>query len=62
MAMTKKKVFYGWWIVAGGFILNFIGIGIGINAIGVFFKPVVESLGFSRGGISRYILPSLRCL
>jgi len=52
--MTKKKVFYGWWIVAGGFILNFIGIGIGINAIGVFFKPVVESLGFSRGDFSLY--------
>jgi MFS family permease len=52
--MTKKKVFYGWWIVVGGFILNFIGIGIGINAIGVFFKPVVESLSFSRGDFSLY--------
>ncbi len=54
MAQTKKKIFYGWWIVCGGFILNFIGIGIGINAIGVFFKPVVESLGFSRGDFSLY--------
>ena len=52
--VAKKKMFYGWWIVAGGFILNFVGIGIGINAIGVFFKPVIESQGFSRGDFSLY--------
>jgi len=54
MAGRDRKVFYGWWIVAGGFVLNFIGIGIGINAIGVFFKPVTESLGFGRGDFSLY--------
>ncbi len=54
MEGKKTKLFYGWWIVIGGFILHFIGIGIGINAIGVFFKPVVESLGFSRGDFSLY--------
>lgn len=54
--MQKKTsgIFYGWWIVIGGFILHFIGIGIGINAIGVFFKPVVESLNFTRGDFSLY--------
>jgi MFS family permease len=51
---TGRRMFYGWWIVVGGFILNLIGIGIGINAIGVFFKPVVASLGFSRGDFSLY--------
>jgi len=49
-----KKIFYGWWIVVGGIILNFMGLGIGINAIGVFFKPVVSDLGFSRGDFSLY--------
>ncbi|HPB70838.1 MAG: MFS transporter [Syntrophales bacterium] len=52
--VQRRGVFYGWWIVVGGFVLNFIGIGIGINAIGVFFKPVVDSLGFSRGDFSLY--------
>jgi MFS family permease len=54
MQEKTSRFFYGWWIVIGGFILHFIGIGIGINAIGVFFKPVVESLGFSRGDFSLY--------
>ncbi len=54
MASEKNGIFYGWWIVCGGFILNFIGIGIGINAIGVFFKPVIETLNFSRGDFSLY--------
>jgi len=32
----------------------FMGIGIAINALGVFFKPVVSSLGFGRGEFSFY--------
>lgn len=50
----RKKMFYGWRIVIGGFILNFIGIGIGINTLGIFFKPVIETYGFSRGDFSFY--------
>jgi hypothetical protein len=52
--MDKKPVFYGWWIVAGCFLLTFTGIGIAINSIGVFLKPVTESLGFDRGEFSLY--------
>lgn len=52
--MDKSKVFYGWWIVAGCFLLTFTGIGIAINSIGVFLKPVTESLGFDRGAFSLY--------
>ena len=54
MQKSGQKMFYGWWIVIGGFILNFIGIGIAFNALGIFFKPVVESLGFNRGDFSLY--------
>jgi MFS family permease len=52
--MDNKPVFYGWWIVAGCFLLTFTGIGIAINSIGVFLKPVTESLGFDRGAFSLY--------
>ncbi len=51
---SKPKAFYGWWIVAGCFLLTFTGIGIAINSIGVFLKPVSESLGFARGEFSLY--------
>ncbi|HEY9162680.1 MAG TPA: MFS transporter [Desulfomonilia bacterium] len=54
MQSFQDRKFYGWWIVAGGFILNFIGIGIAFNALGIFFKPVVEELGFKRGDFSLY--------
>ncbi len=32
----KKKTFYGWYIVAGGFVLCFMGIGVIINTSSVF--------------------------
>lgn len=50
----RPKIFYGWWIVVGSFFLNFAGIGIIMNSMGVFLKPVTESLGFTRGGFTLY--------
>ena len=38
MENLQGKKFYGWWIVTGGFILNFIGIGIAFNALWHFFQ------------------------
>jgi MFS family permease len=54
MQNSQGKKFYGWHIVAAGFVLNFIGIGIAFNALGIFFKPVVNELKFSRGDFSLY--------
>ena len=51
---SNQKMFYGWWIVVGCFFLNFAGIGIILNCMGVFIKPVSESLGFTRGGFTLY--------
>ena len=51
---SERKMFYGWWIVGGAFFLNFAGIGIVMNTMGVFIKPVTESLGFTRGGFTLY--------
>lgn len=50
----RGKIHYAWWIVVGSFFLNFAGIGIIMNSMGVFLKPVVEALGFTRGGFSLY--------
>ncbi len=53
--MEKKgRIFYGWWIVAGGFLLNFCGIGIVINCTSIYLKPVIDTYGFSRGDLALY--------
>lgn len=51
---SKQKIFYGWWIVLGAFILNFSSLGILINTLGIFVKPVTGSLGFTRGAFMVY--------
>jgi len=51
---NDRGMFYGWYIVIAGFLLNFAGIGIIMNSMGVFYKPVVESMGFTRGGFALY--------
>ncbi|MEE9199687.1 MAG: MFS transporter [Dehalococcoidia bacterium] len=46
----SRTLFYGWWIVALGFINNFMGVGIGTYAFAVSIKPMTEDadLGWSR--------------
>ena len=39
----KKQVFYGWWVVAAGFIINAFGVGTFFYGFSTFFKPL-ESL------------------
>lgn len=51
---SRRKVFYGWWILVGAFILNFSSLGILVNTLGVFVRPVTESLGFTRGSFMVY--------
>ncbi len=50
----KGRMHYAWWIVVSGFFLNLAGIGIIMNCMGVFYKPVIESLGFTRGSFALY--------
>ncbi len=45
---NKKKLFYGWFIVAASFVILFAINGAIINTFGVFVKPVSESMGWSR--------------
>jgi MFS family permease len=52
--MTKGtgKVFYGWYIVAFCWIVNFVVFGISVNTFTVYVKPIQAELGWSRGEIS----------
>ncbi len=49
---NKTKIFYGWWVVAGGLIIMFTIGGIAWNCVSLFIKPVCADLGFSRSAMS----------
>ncbi len=51
-SLKKPKVFYGWWIVGVGFLTQFIGIGVGAYATGIFFQAMFSDLGWSRGDLA----------
>lgn len=44
----KKKIFYGWWIVAATNIICMFGYGTWLYSFGVFFKPMVGEFGWTR--------------
>lgn len=52
MQRGEGGVFYGWWIVATCFVVNFIVFGISVNTFTVYLKPIEADLGWSRGEIS----------
>ena len=46
------KIFYGWYIVAAGFLIMSAAFGIITNCVGLFVKPVCEDMGFTRQAFS----------
>jgi len=52
MQKSKKGIYYGWWIVAGGFVLLFLFAGAGFYSFSIFIKPLEDSFGWSRAQIS----------
>lgn len=50
--MKIQNRYYGWYIVGACFIIAAMGIGLLMNSLGTFIKPVSESLGFERGHFS----------
>ncbi|MFC2009778.1 MFS transporter [Chloroflexota bacterium] len=49
--MRKPAIFYGYKIATAGFIIQAVGIGTYIT-FGVFFKPIIDELGWSRAALS----------
>ena len=49
---TKKKPFYGWWIVAGGFLLMATCYTVFVNCIPLFQSHVVADMGISVGAFN----------
>src|SRR5690242_9978630 len=50
-ARVKRAPFYGWIVVAGGFLVLFIAYGTQY-AFGVFFGALIDEFGWSRASLS----------
>ena len=46
MTLAIKKSYYGWWIVFGAIICQFLSMSVSQTVVGVFMKPVTEDLGW----------------
>ncbi len=55
---SPRKIYYGWYILAGCFIMMFLGMATR-NSFGLFLKPMIEDFGLSRAALS---LPFSLCL
>src|SRR5918996_1518838 len=53
--MAQRRVFYGWIIVGAGILVTCMGLG-AMFALGVFLKPITESMGWSRTDVSTVAL------
>ena len=49
--LTRSKIFYGWFVLAGCAIVTF-GVAGGNFSFGVFLKPMTEEFGWSRASLS----------
>ncbi len=48
----RDGIFYGYWIVAAGFVLSAVNAGLYFYGFGAFFKTITEELGTSRAVLS----------
>ena len=49
---TGSRIFYGWWIVVLGALIQAVGAGILVHSFTVFFLPLKRDLGVSRAAVS----------
>lgn len=43
-----RKIFFGWWVVGGAFVLLFCSIGTQFYAFPVFFEAIISDMGWTR--------------
>lgn len=49
---ARPKIYYGWYIVGVAFLAQLMSMGLQGYTLGVFMKPMIDELGWSRSGIS----------
>ena len=45
----RKRIFYGWWVVAASLGILFVWAGTGFYSFGILLKPLMNEFGWSRG-------------
>ena len=50
--MKNPSFFFGWWIVVVCLFVLFVTLGLGYYSFGLFFNPLSQTFGWSRGEIS----------
>lgn len=45
LSLSLKSIYYGWWILIGAIIVQFLAISVGQMVSGVFLEPIVADLG-----------------
>ena len=45
LRLSLKSIYYGWWILIGAIIVQFLAISVGQMVSGVFLDPIVADLG-----------------
>jgi MFS family permease len=53
--MSQRRLFYGWVVVGASALIICIGMG-ALFSLGVFLKPMADSMGWSRGAVSSVAL------
>lgn len=53
--MGQRRLFYGWVVVGASALIVCVGLG-ALFSLGVFLKPMADSMGWSRGAISSVAL------
>lgn len=53
--MERKKIHYAWFILAGCCVLQFVGMGVILDSVGIFFGPVTQNLGVELGALTFYL-------
>ncbi len=62
MTSKETKIFYGWFIVAVCFVINFIVFGISVNTFTVYVKPVSTAMGWTRAQFSMGLTLASLCM
>jgi len=48
----RKKIFYGWWMLAGSVVAMALGSGVSFWSFGLYVRPLEEEFGWSRAEVS----------
>lgn len=59
--LLKTNIYYGWFIVAAGFLIMSTAWGIIYNCTSIFIKPISDDLGFKRSELSAILTLAMSC-